>query len=146
MECYGARSFGYVATAPRSDCAATATNQIMPLESYRDLNVWTKSLVLVRSVYEITEAFPARERFGLTAQIRRAAVSVPANIAEGYGRATRGEYRNHLSVARGSASEVESLLLVGQHLGFVTTDGLDAVLGVVDELMRMLARLRNRLK
>jgi four helix bundle protein len=71
---------------------------------------------------------------------------VPANIAEGYGRATRGEYRNHLSVARGSATEVEALLFVGVHLGFVDSDGIQDTLGPVDELTRMLARLRDRLK
>jgi four helix bundle protein len=124
----------------------TSTTHTVPLNSYRDLHVWTKSLSLVRSVYEITDAFPIHERFGLTAQLRRAAVSVPANIAEGYGRATRGEYRNHLSVARGSATEVEALLFVGVHLGFVDSDGIQDTLGPVDELTRMLARMRNRLK
>ena len=71
-------------------------------QSYRKLEVWHDGIELVAEVYRLTEAFPTRERYGLTSQIRRAAVSVPSNIAEGYGRATRGEYLNHLSVAKGS--------------------------------------------
>jgi four helix bundle protein len=146
MKCYGARCFGYVPADLTDDHAATATLRLMPNKSYRDLHVWTKSLSLVRSVYELTDAFPAREQFGLSAQIRRAAVSVPANIAEGYGRATRGEYLKHLSVARGSVNEVEALLLVAQHLGFLVEDKVTPALGIVDEMQRMLARLRARLK
>jgi four helix bundle protein len=90
----------------------------MPVKSYRDLIVWRKSLTLVCNVYRMTSQFPRDERFGLTAQLRRAAVSIPSNIAEGHGRASRGEYLNALSVAHGSANEVETLILISQRLGF----------------------------
>ena len=114
--------------------------------SYRDLTVWAKSVDLVRDVYRLTGSFPPDEHSGLVAQIRRAAVSVPANIAEGYGRATRGEYLNQLSVARGSANEVETLCLVSCALGMVDGIALTAVLERIEEIQRMLARLRTRLR
>ena len=80
----------------------------MPI-SYRDLDVWKVSILLIAEAYRVTAKLPPDERFGLTAQIRRSAVSIACNIAEGYGRATRGEYLNQLSVARGSLNELETL-------------------------------------
>jgi len=118
----------------------------LPLNSYRELTVWARSLELVGEVYRLTGSFPADERFGIVSQLRRAAVSIPANIAEGYGRATRGEYLNHLSVARGSVNEVEALLHVSAHLGMTTPDSLATALGFANELQRMLARLRSSLQ
>jgi four helix bundle protein len=91
------------------------------LHSYRQLDVWKESLALVADVYRITRKLPADERFGLTSQMRRAAVSVPCNIAEGYGRAARGEYLNHLSFARGSGNEVEALCEVCRSLELLKT-------------------------
>jgi len=126
-----------------STCPVTAR---LPLNSYRELTVWARSLELVGEVYRLTGSFPADERFGIVSQLRRAAVSIPANIAEGYGRATRGEYLNHLSVARGSVNEVEALLHVSAHLGMTTPDSLATALGFANELQRMLARLRSSLQ
>ena len=88
------------------------------LRSYQELDVFKRSLKLVTEVYRITGKLPPEERFGLTSQMRRAAVSVSANIAEGYGRFTRGEYLNHLSSANGSLFEVEALLIICQDLRF----------------------------
>ncbi len=79
----------------------------MPFQSFRELIVWRKSIDLTIDVYRLTRNFPPDERFGITAQVRRAVMSVSNNIAEGHGRATRGEFRNSLSIARGSANEVE---------------------------------------
>ncbi len=84
----------------------------MALKSYQELEVWQVAIELVVEVYRITRAWPSDERFGLTAQVRRAAVSVPANIAEGYGRTHRGDYLRFLSVARGSVAEIETHLIV----------------------------------
>ncbi|RPI59311.1 MAG: four helix bundle protein, partial [Planctomycetaceae bacterium] len=78
-----------------------------PIRSYKDLQVWQKSMELAGQIYEATQKFPADERFGLTSQLRRAAVSVPSNIAEGYGRGTRKDYKRFLQVARGSLYELE---------------------------------------
>ena len=80
------------------------------VRSYKDLRVWKSALKLVGSVYKVTDRFPPEERFGLTSQLRRAAVSVVANIAEGNGRLHRAEYIHHLSIARGSLLEAEALL------------------------------------
>ena len=113
--------------------------------SYRDLDVWKCSLLLVAEVYRVTKNLPPEERFGLTAQMRRAAVSIPCNIAEGYGRATRGEYLNHLSMARGSMNEVEALCAVCRTLALLDESKLVSVSELLDRIRRMLGRLRMRL-
>lgn len=118
----------------------------MTIKSYRDLIVWKKSVTLVCDIYRVSARFPRDERFGLTAQLRRASVSIPSNIAEGHGRATRGEYLNALSVAYGSANEVQTLVLISQFLGFLNQEGSDQLMAEMDEIVRMLARLRSRLR
>lgn len=117
-----------------------------PLPSYRNLIVWQKSIRLVVSVYRLTATLPRDERYGLISQLRRAAVSIPANIAEGYGRATRGEYLNQLSVAKGSVNEVDTLCVVCAELGLCTPDHLQSVQDQVTALQKMLTRLRQRLQ
>ena len=91
----------------------------MSIRSYRDLQVWQKAMDLAKQCYQATRTFPSEERFGLTSQIRRAVVSVPSNIAEGHGRAHTKEYLNHLSMAKGSLVELETLLLLSQRVGFL---------------------------
>jgi four helix bundle protein len=113
--------------------------------SFRKLDVWRDAMDLVEDVYRRTESFPARERFGLTSQLRRAAVSVPANIAEGYGRATRGEYLNFLSVAKGSLNEVETLCLICARLGVGERGSVEALGPRIASLQKRLTRLRSRL-
>ena len=88
------------------------------IQSYRDLRVWQGAMDLVEAVYRLSEGFPSDERFGLTAQIRRAAVSVPSNIAEGWGRASRNEYLQFLRYAQGSLREAETQWLIARRLGF----------------------------
>jgi len=90
----------------------------MPLQTYRDLEAWKAAMDLVESIYALTRHFPDEERYGLTSQIRRAAVSIPSNIAEGYGRVHRGDYVRFLSNARGSLCEVETQLLLSVRLGY----------------------------
>ena len=114
--------------------------------TYRDLEVWKRSLLLVVDTYRVTALLPKEERFGLTAQLRRAAVSVTCNIAEGYGRATRGEYLNQLSVARGSLNEVEALGEVCRVLTFLTTHDLAPIDDHLGHMRRMLGTLRIRLQ
>jgi four helix bundle protein len=113
------------------------------LRSYRELKVWKRSMVLVTDVYRISRSFPPDERFGLTSQLRRAAVSITTNIAEGYGRATRGEYLNHLSVARGSLFEVEALITVSAELSFLTKEELSTLEDHLSQMRAMLRALRN---
>lgn len=110
------------------------------LKSYRDLEVWKRSLLLVEDVYRVTRNLPPDERFGLTSQMRRASVSVTCNIAEGYGRSTRGEYLNHLSSARGSLYEVEALCEVCQALSLLRSEDLTTVR---DHLMQVRPKLRH---
>jgi four helix bundle protein len=102
-------------------------------------------MVLVTDVYRISRSFPPDERFGLTSQLRRAAVSITTNIAEGYGRATRGEYLNHLSVARGSLFEVEALITVSAELSFLTKEELSTLEDHLIQMRAMLRALRNSL-
>lgn len=112
---------------------------------FKKLEVWHDAIDLVAEVYEASRTFPERERFGLASQLRRAAVSVPANIAEGYGRATRGEYLNFLSVARGSLNEVETLLAVCLRLDVGDRTSMEALGGRVETLQRRLTSLRTSL-
>ena len=101
---------------------------------------------LVIEVYQITSSFPAAERFGLTSQLRRAACSVPANIAEGFGRTTTGEFLNQVSVARGSLNEVSTFCSISMRLGFTTAGQLAATRESIEEIGRMLVRLRQSLQ
>ena len=94
----------------------------MALTTYRELDVWQVSMDLVEVVYRLSKGLPDDERFGLTSQIRRAVVSIPANIAEGYGRTHRGDYLRHLSIARGSLMEVETLLTITVRLTYLTRE------------------------
>jgi four helix bundle protein len=84
------------------------------VNSYKDLLVWQRGMDLVVTVYQITARLPASEQFGLISQMRRSAISVPSNIAEGYGRQATGEYRHHLSIARGSLLELETQLVLSE--------------------------------
>src|SRR6478672_10437809 len=114
----------------------------MSVQSYRDLKVWGIAVELTLEVYRITEAFPRSEQFGLTSQIRRAAVSVVTNIAEGHARSTRGEYRNFLSIARGSAIEVEVQLFVAEQIGYVQGAMLIKARDHCDAVSRMITNLK----
>ena len=117
----------------------------MRVQSYRDLRVWKTAVDLTLEVYRITDAFPPSERFGLTSQLRRAAISVASNIAEGHARSTRGEYRNFLSVARGSAIEVEVQLFLAEQIGYVESPVLVKARGYCDSISRMITRLKRAL-
>ena len=115
----------------------------MPFHSYRNLVVWQKSFDLAFNVYQLTRNFPREELFGMTAQLRRSGMSISNNIAEGHGRATRGEFLNALSVARGSTNEVENCLLMSERLNYGSIDTIDPLLTQIGEIQRMLAKLRS---
>ncbi|MBL8792363.1 MAG: four helix bundle protein [Planctomycetia bacterium] len=91
------------------------------MKHYKDLLVWQKAIALVAQVYVVTRAFPREERYGLTSQIRRAAVSIPSNIAEGQARLTPGEFRQFLGIAKGSLAELDTQLIIAEKLGYLTT-------------------------
>ncbi len=115
-------------------------------ESFRDLSVWQRAVQLTLEIYKLTGAFPPSERFGLTNQLRRAAVSVASNIAEGNGRATKGEYVQFLGHARGSASEVETQLVIARGLGLGTKQKLDSAEALCSEVGRMLRAMMKSLQ
>ena len=119
---------------------------ILVIRSYRDLHVWQLGIRLVIESYKVGKRLPAEERFGLTAQIRGAAVSVPANIAEGHGRSSRGDYRHHVWIATGSLRELETLFEILTVLKYVDDKSLETVRGLCHELGRMLTRLAKRLE
>lgn len=112
---------------------------------YSELVVWQKAMDLVEKVYVLTEKFPAEEKFGLTSQMRRAAVSIPVNITEGHGRKYTNAFQNHLSIASGSLMEVETLLQISKRLGLIENDAQDLFLLRTDEVGKMLSGLRNSL-
>lgn len=118
----------------------------MALRTYRNLEVWQKAIDLVESVYQLTKAFPPDERFGLSSQIQRAAVSIAANIAEGYGRTHRGDYLHHLSMARGSLMEVETHLVIAGRLKFITRQHVLETWRLSQQVGKMLRKLILSLK
>lgn len=113
---------------------------------YKDLIAWQKAMDLVEVVYRASGRFPADERFGLTSQVRRAVVSIPSNIAEGYARAGRNDYPRFLDIARGSANEVETQILLAARLGFTKDRPVEHLLGLIDEVQRILKGLVKGLK
>jgi four helix bundle protein len=108
------------------------------MDSFRDLIAWQKAMVLVTEVYRVTEGFPRREMYGLTRQVRDAAVSAPSNIAEGKGRKTKKDYVSFLYRARGSLLETETQLEVGRNLEFLPHDEFVRVLDIAQEAGRVL--------
>ena len=114
--------------------------------SYRELLVWQKAMALVSSVYKLTGTFPNSERFGLTPQIQRSAVSIPSNIAEGQGRLATKEFRQFLGIARGSLKELETQLLISIDLGYTSQEGAEVCLDLADEIGRMLNSLIKALE
>jgi four helix bundle protein len=115
-------------------------------ESYRDLIVWQKAMALVTDVYRATDSFPAREIYGITNQVRRAAVAIPSDIAEGKGRLSKKEYVQMLARARGSAFEVQTQLEVSRNLGFLSADCFADLESKGAEVGRLLNGLITRLR
>lgn len=118
---------------------------IARIETHRDLIVWQKGMELVQQVYALTGRFPADERFRLVNQTTRAAVSIPANLAEGHARGTRREYAHFVAIARGSLMELETYVMIARRLGYGNETQLQDSLSLITELSRMLTALRNRL-
>lgn len=115
-------------------------------KSFKDLTAWQKAIELTVSVYKLSSQFPDSEKFGLTNQMRRAAVSVGSNISEGYGRATMGEYIQFLGHARGSCSELETQIIIARALGFGKPSVLDSTEKLCDDVGRLLGGLLKSLR
>jgi len=115
-------------------------------QGYRALKVWTRAVDLAVYTYELSRGFPSEERFGLASQMRRAAVSISSNIAEGNGRFTSGEYRNHLSNARGSLNELETHCEIACRLTLLSPADRDELLTRSTEISRMITGLKRSLR
>ena len=118
----------------------------MKSQSYRDLIVWQKALTLVTAIYRATDRFPKHELYGLSSQIRRAAVSVASNIAEGQGRNSRGEFLQFLGHAKGSLTEVETQIFIACNLNYLNSKERDEMLLKSEEVSRLMAGLMKALR
>jgi len=115
------------------------------VKTYRDLMLWQKAMALVTEIYKVTKSFPRREDYGLTSQLRRCAVSIPSNIAEGYGRNSRNEYIRFLQIASGSLYELQTQLEIAANLGYLKKDEFELLYESTREVERMLSVLIRRL-
>jgi len=115
------------------------------MQSFTNLKVWQRGHQLTLDIYRLSAKFPADERFGLTSQIRRAAASIPTNVAEGSKRAHSADYARFINIAEGSGAELSYLLMLARDLGFVETQRAEACLAELDELSRMLYALRKKI-
>jgi four helix bundle protein len=127
---------------PRTILQLSRTEMV---KSFKDLIVWQRSMQLSLSIYGLTTRFPEEERYGLASQLRRAGVSVPSNIAEGYGRGTRKDYKQFLAIARGSTLEVQTQLMIANELGYCDLDSLEEAQSLSEEVSKMLYSLIQKL-
>lgn len=111
------------------------------IKSFRDLTIWNNSIVLVKTIYEVTSAFPKTELYGLTSQIRRAAVSVPSNIAEGHTRKHRAEFRQFLFIALGSLAELETQIIIASELGYIDEEPKEIIIERITVIGRQVRSL-----
>ena len=114
--------------------------------SYRDLIAWNKAMELVTEIYRVTKKFPKDELFGLISQLRRAATSIPSNIAEGKGRLSKGEFRQFLGNARGSLAELETQILIAQNLNYLDETEANRILAIVEEVGKIINGLLTAVK
>ena len=110
-------------------------------KSYRDLEVWQRSMKLAKRIYQVTQKFPSDERFGLTNQLRRASVSVPSNLAEGHARFGAGEFSRFISISMGSVAEIETQILLSTDLGYLTGELSREILEDLETIGKMLRGL-----
>jgi len=116
------------------------------IKTNKDLEIWRKSIDLCQYVYGVTSSIPSDEKFGLTSQIRRSAVSIPSNIAEGWGRSSRKEYINFLYIARGSYFELDTQILLAQEMNFLEKSSSEKIRENIQSVAMMLNKLISRLK
>ena len=116
------------------------------MRPHHRLDVWKKSIDFVIDVYKVTETFPKDERFGLTSQLRRASVSIPANIAEGAGRRSGKEFAHFLSTSQGSASEVETELIISHRLTYLNNEDYSRLQSELDDIGRMITGLSQHVQ
>jgi four helix bundle protein len=126
-------------------CALVVLGGDVALRRYQDLIAWQKAMDLVTRVYEVTGGFPRREMYGLTNQLRRAAVSVPSNIAEGQGRKAGREFLRYLAISRGSLQELETQIIIASRLGYIEEPEHIDLIEKITEVSRVISGLSNSL-
>lgn len=115
------------------------------IKTFRDLDIWKKGIELVKEVYIVTENFPSHELYGLTSQMRRAVVSVPSNVAEGFRRRHPKEFKQFLNIAFGSLAELETQIVIAVELYYIDSDSEKRMLELIDHTSRMIANLLTKL-
>ena len=114
------------------------------MNNYKELKVWQKSMDLIENVYKISMLIPENEKYGLTSQIQRSAVSIPSNISEGAGRHSNKELKNFLSIAYGSSNELNTQLIISERIGYIKNNELDLAFKQIEEIQKMLFSLINK--
>ena len=115
------------------------------MHNYKKLNVWVSSISLVKNIYKLTRKFPKEEMFVLTQQLRRAAISIPSNIAEGAGRNSNAQFKNFLQISIGSCYEAETQLIISKELEYISEEELDTISKELDSIMKMNHNLQKTL-
>ena len=115
------------------------------MHNYKKMKIWMEARILVKSVYKISRKLPKEELYGLTSQIRRAVVSIPANIAEGAGRGTDRDFCHFLDIARGSLFELDTLLILANDLEYISEEELNPVFNSISEIVKMMVSFQSRL-
>ena len=117
----------------------------MKIKNYKDLNIWKRSIEIVENIYKITKNFPKEEIYGLTSQLRRSAVSIPSNIAEGFARFSNKEYKQFLFISLGSCAEFSTQIIIALRLGYFENKKADKLLNEIDEISKMTMSLIKKL-
>lgn len=116
------------------------------MNNYKELKIWQKSVDLAVKIYDLTKDFPREELYGLTSQIRRSAISISSNIAEGAGRNSKKDFNNFLGISHGSSCELSTQLIIAQRINFIDKIALDSMLKDIDEIQKMNWSLKKSLK
>ncbi len=116
------------------------------MKTHKDLTVWNEAISLVTNIYKVTKSFPKDEQFGLTSQIRRASVSIASNIAEGAARTSKKEFKNFLSIALGSSSELETQVIISKNLNYINEKDMSYILNSISGIQKMIYGLIKSLK
>ena len=116
------------------------------IKSFKQLKIWQKGIEIVKDIYTLTKQFPKEELYGITSQMRRSAISIPSNIAEGFKRYHSKEYSQFLHIVLGSAAELETQLIIAKELGFINEENLNDISEKLDHIPKMISSLLNKLK
>jgi four helix bundle protein len=116
------------------------------IKDFKQLKIWQKGIEIVKDVYEITKKFPKEELYGLTSKVRRSAISIPSNIAEGFKRFSRKENKQFLHIALGSSAEMETQLVIAKELGFIKESDLTIITAKLEHLSKMITSLRKKME